>query len=113
MRVILLITAVILVLAALPGFKIIDDVLTKKTAYQFMIENKKLFTVSQKDSLEKMLDAYKKHYLAKIDKHARVKNIGFTQKVEIVEVEVRPEEIDTLKVAKEKIYALKQKAVEI
>jgi murein DD-endopeptidase MepM/ murein hydrolase activator NlpD len=112
-RVVLLITAVILVLAAFPGLKIIADALTKKTAYEFIVDNQKWFTVSQKDSLGKILEQYKKHYLADVAKNARIKSITFLQKVDIVEVEVRPEEIDSLKVAKEKIYAVDQEAIVI
>jgi murein DD-endopeptidase MepM/ murein hydrolase activator NlpD len=112
-RVIWLITAVVLVLAALPGLKIIADALTKEKAYQFMVNGQKWFTVSSKDSLEHMLDEYQKQYLVNIDKNARIKKIVFLQKVKITEVAVRPEEIDTLEVAKEKIYAVEREAAEI
>ncbi|MEW6621978.1 MAG: LysM domain-containing protein [Bacillota bacterium] len=77
----------------------------KETAYQFIVNGQKWFTVSSKDSLDSILDEYQKHYLAKIDENAQVKSIAFQQKIEIVEVEVKPEEIDTLEAAKEKIYA--------
>ncbi len=108
-----LVITVILVLAALPCMKIIADALKKEKAYQFVVNGRKWFTVSQKDSLERMLGEYQKHYLANIDKNARIKRIAFSQKVEIVEAVVRPEEIDTLKAAKEKIYAVEQEAVEV
>jgi hypothetical protein len=61
-RLIWLITSVIIVIAALPGLKIIAETLNKEKAYQFMVNGQKWFTVSQKDSLESMLDEYKKQY---------------------------------------------------
>jgi murein DD-endopeptidase MepM/ murein hydrolase activator NlpD len=112
-RLIWLITSVIIVIAALPGLKIIAETLNKEKAYQFMVNGQKWFTVSQKDSLESMLDEYKKQYLSNIDKNARIKKITFSPKIKIVEVEIRPEEIDTLEVAREKIYAVEREAVEI
>jgi murein DD-endopeptidase MepM/ murein hydrolase activator NlpD len=112
-RLIWLITSVIIVIAALPGLKIIAETLNKEKAYQFMVNGQKWFTVSQKDSLESMLDEYKKQYLSNIDKNARIKKIAFSPKIKIVEVEIRPEEIDTLEVAREKIYAVEREAVEI
>lgn len=110
-RLILLLTAIILVSAVFPNVKIIVDALKKETAYQLIINGKKWFTVSSKDSLESLLDEYQKQYLANIDKNARVKSIGIKQKVEIVEVEVRPEEIGTFEAAREKIHAVEQEAV--
>jgi murein DD-endopeptidase MepM/ murein hydrolase activator NlpD len=112
-RLIWLITSVIIVIAALPGLKIIAETLNKEKAYQFIVNGQKWFTVSQKDSLESMLDEYKKQYLSNIDKNARIKKITFSPKIKIVEVEIRPEEIDTLEVAREKIYAVEREAVEI
>jgi murein DD-endopeptidase MepM/ murein hydrolase activator NlpD len=112
-RLIWLITSVIIVIAALPGLKIIAETLNKEKAYQFMVNGQKWFTVSQKDSLESMLDEYQKQYLSNIDKNARIKKIAFSPKIKIVEVEIRPEEIDTLEVAREKIYAVEREAVEI
>ncbi len=112
-NVILSILAVILLLAILPGLIIIADALRKEPAYQLMVNGEKWFTVSNKDSLEKILDEYKKSYLVNIDKKARVKKIAFSQKLEIVEVEVKPEEIVTLKAAKERVYALETEAVGI
>jgi murein DD-endopeptidase MepM/ murein hydrolase activator NlpD len=110
---ILLITVVILGLTALFGLKNVANALKKEKAYQFMVNGQKWFTVSKKDSLESLLSAYQKHYLANIDKNARIKRIAFSQTVEIVEVVVRPEEINSLKLAKEKIYAVEREAVEI
>jgi murein DD-endopeptidase MepM/ murein hydrolase activator NlpD len=112
-RLIWLITSVIIVIAALPGLKIIAETLNKEKAYQFIVNGQKWFTVSQRDSLENMLDEYQKQYLSNIDKNARIKKIAFSPKIKIVEVEIRPEEIDTLEVAREKIYAVEREAVEI
>jgi len=108
-----LVTAIIFVLAALPGLKSFADTLKKETAYQFNVNGEKWFAVSQKPALENMLDEYQKQYLATIDKNARVKSISFQQNIEIVEVEVKPEEIDSFETAKEKIYAAEQKETAI
>lgn len=107
-RVFLLIIIVIILLASLPGLKIIADVLKKETAYQLAVNGEIWCTVSQKEDLEKILEEYQQHYLANIDKKARVKKIDFSQKVEIIEVKVKPEVIDSLKTAKEKVYALEE-----
>ena len=112
-RVILLTSVVIIFLASLPGLKIIADALRKETAYQFLVDGETWFTVSQKESLEKILDEYQQKYLTNIDKHAQIKKIGFMQKTEIIEVKVKPENIDKLKVAKEKIYAIEEEAIVI
>lgn len=112
-RIALLITALIIIIAVLPGLIIIADAFKIEKAYQFSVDGEKWFIVSSKDSLESMLDEYQKHYLANIDKKAQVKKVAFSQKVEIVEVEVRPEKIDTLAAAKVKIYSVEEEAVEI
>jgi murein DD-endopeptidase MepM/ murein hydrolase activator NlpD len=112
-RVVLLIAAVVLILAALPGLKIIADSFVKKTAYQLMVNGEKWFTVSQEAALNKILDEYKKHYLVDVDKNARVKSIRFVQKIEIVKTVVRPEKIDALNAARDKIFASEQNAVRI
>lgn len=105
---IFLITALALILAAIPSLASIVDTFKKETAYQFIVNGEKWFTVSQKDALESILDECKQQYLAKVDKNAQIKNLVFQQNVEIVEVEVMPDEIDPLAVAKEKIYAAEQ-----
>lgn len=110
-RVIMLTVIVILVLASLPGLKIIAEALRRETAYQFVVDGKIWFAVSNKDALEEILDEYKEEYLSNIDKHAKVKKIDFLQKTEIVEVKIKPDKIDKLKVAKEKIYAVEEEAV--
>ncbi len=112
-RVILLILVVIIFLASLPGLKIIANALRKETAYQFLVDGETWFTVSQKESLEKILDEYQQKYLTNIDKHAQINKIGFLQKTEIVEVKVKPENIDKLNVAKEKINAIEEEAIVI
>ncbi len=112
-RAFLLIIIVIIILTSLPGLKFIADALKKETAYQLGVNGETWFTVSQKEDLEKLLEEYQQHYLANIDKKARVKKIDFSQKVEITEVKVRPEVIDSLKTAKEKLYALEEEATVI
>lgn len=112
-RVVLLVIVVIIALASIPGIKIIADVLRKETAYQFTVNGEVWFTVSQKEDLEKILDDYKQQYLDNIDKHAQIKKVDFLQKIEIIEVKEKPENIQTLKVAKEKIYAVEEEAVVI
>jgi murein DD-endopeptidase MepM/ murein hydrolase activator NlpD len=110
-RVIMLTVTVILVLASLPGLKIIAEALRKETAYQFVVDGKIWFAVSKKEALEEILDEYKEQYLNNIDKHAKVKKIDFLQKTEIVEVKIKPDNIDGINVAKEKIYAVEEEAV--
>lgn len=110
-RVIMLTVIVILVLASLPGLKIIAEALRKETAYQFVVDGKIWFAVSKKEDLEEILNEYQEEYLNNIDKHAKVKKIDFLQKTEIVEVKIKPDIIDKLKVAKEKIYAVEEEAV--
>ncbi len=112
-RIILILTAVILFFAVLPRLIIIVEAFKKEKAYQFMVNGEPWFIVSEKDSLERILGEYQEQYLANIDKNAQVKKVTFSQKVEIVEVEVKPEEIDSLELAKEKIYAVEEAAVEI
>lgn len=109
----LVLLIIVVILAALLGLKSIVDALRKEKAYQFMVNGKKWFIVSQKESLENMLSEYQKLYLANIDKNAQIKRVVFSQKVEIIEAVVLPEEIDTLEAAREKIYAVEQEAVEI
>lgn len=110
-RVILLTSVIIIFLASLPGLKIIADALRKETAYQFVVDGEIWFTVSKKESLEKILDKYQQQYLENIDKDAQVKKIDFLQKTEIVEVKIKPEKIDDLKTAKERVYAVEEAAV--
>lgn len=112
-RFISLIVAIALILAAFPSLKSFAESLNKEIAYQFIVDGEKWFSVSDKDSLEKLLDEYQKSYLASVDKDAQVKNIAFIQETEIIEVEVKPEEIDTLQIAKGRINASEQEAVVI
>lgn len=106
-------TIAVIILVSLPGLKIIADAIKKETAYQLLVDGKTWCTVSQKEALEKLLNQYQQHYLANIDKNAKVKEIYFSQKIEIIEVKVKPETIDTLETAKERIYAVEDKAVEV
>lgn len=112
-RVFWLLTVIIIVLAALPGLRIIADAIKKETAYQLLVDGKIWCTVSRKEALEKLLNEYQEQYLANIDKKAKVKEIKFSQAVEIIEVKVKPEAIDSLKAAKERIYAVEDKAVTV
>lgn len=107
------ITVILLLFAAFFGLKNIIAALKKETAYQFVVDGEKWFTVSRKDTLEKMLDRYQQQYLSNVDKRAQVKKIVFSQAIEIIEVKVSSEEIDTIKFAKEKIYAVEEDAIEI
>lgn len=112
-RVFLLMAIAIIILVSLPGIKIIADAIKKETAYQLLVDGKVWCTVSQKEALEKLLKEYQEHYLANIDQKARIKRIAFSQKTEIIEVKVKPETIDTLETAKERIYAVAEEAVEV
>lgn len=111
--IILRIAAILLIIAVLSCSIIIGDVLRKETAYQLTVDGEIWFAVAQKDALESMLKEYQDHYLANIDENARMKNTIFLQQVEIVEVRVKPEEIESLEAAKEKIYAPEEEAVEV
>jgi len=104
------ILAVIISFLALPGLKSIADSLKKETAYQFWVDNELWFIVPEKEKLETLLQEYKESYLEKIDQNARIKKLDFQQKTEIVEVEVKPEEITTWEEAKAKIYAKENEA---
>ena len=110
-RIIALITTLSFVLLALPSLISLADALKKEQAYQFIVDGEKWFTVSEPDALENILNEYQKQFLDNIDTNAQVKDVTFLQNVEIVEVEVKPEEIDTLEVAKEKIYAIEEALV--
>lgn len=97
-----------LLIAALPVLKGQAQTLLNTTAYDFVVDGKKWFTVSDKTALESLLGDYQKQYLKNVDAKAQIKNLSFRQKVEIVPVEVKPEELNTLESAKEKIYAGEQ-----
>lgn len=112
-RIIALIITIIFVLAALPSLISLANALKREQAYQFIVDGEKWFTVSDQNALVKILREYQKEYLISIDENAQIKKIAFLQEIEIVEVEVRPEEIDSLEVAKEKIYAIEEDLVEI
>ena len=105
-------TIAIIILVSLPGLKIIADAIKKETAYQLMVDGKTWCTVSQKEALEKLLNSIKT-LSRKIDKKCKVKEIYFHKKIEIIEVKVKPETIETLEVAKERIDAVEDKAVEV
>lgn len=93
----------------------IADSLKRVPAYQFMVDGEVWFTVSasDKNSLENILRDYQEQYLANVDPNAQVKKILFVQDVQLVEVEIHPEEIDSLETAVEKIYAVEEEAVTI
>lgn len=112
-RMLFIITAVALIATAFSGFRVIADAFRKEKAYQLIVGNKVWVTVSQKESLERLLEEYQQSYLVNIDEKARVKRIYFPQKVEIHEVVVRPEEIDALEAAREMIYAVREESVEV
>lgn len=97
-----------LLIAALPVLKGQAQTLLNTIAYDFVVDGKKWFTVSDKTALESLLGDYQKQYLKNVDAKAQIKNLSFRQKVEIVPVEVKPEELNTLESAKEKIYAGEQ-----
>lgn len=112
-KIIFLMIAVILVLSALPGIRIIANEFRKETAYQLMVNDEKWVIVSKRESLEELLDEYQQQFLFNVDKDAEIKKISFLQKVEIVEVAVMPDEISTLAEAKEKIYSVEEEMVQI
>lgn len=114
-RLVILYFAVIFFSFILPDLISLADSLKRVTAYQFIVDGEKWFTVSDsdKDSLENILKDYQEQYLDNVDQDARVKEIVFAQDVELVEVEIHPEKIDLLETAVEKIYAVEEEAVKI
>lgn len=112
-RLISLLISISIIAAALPSLRSYAESLKKETAYQFIVDGEKWFTVSQKDSLESLLHEYQEQYLKGVDKAAQIKSISFQQKTEIIEIEIKPEEIDTLHTVKDKIYANEQESVVI
>lgn len=109
----ILIILIALVVVTLPAIKSIAKSMQKEIAYQFMVDGKKWFTVSDKAALESLLAEYKNHYLDSVDASIQVKNIAFQQRTELLEVEVMPEEIDSFELAKEMIYAKEKEDVVI
>ncbi len=109
-KVTLLLAILVILIASLPGIKIIAEALQRQTAYQLTVNGEKWVIVSKKDSLEKLLNKYQQHYLVNIDKHAKIKKISFSQDVKIEEIRINPKEIVSLKTAKEKIYAAQSEA---
>ncbi|MFZ7103924.1 MAG: peptidoglycan DD-metalloendopeptidase family protein [Peptococcaceae bacterium] len=111
----ILITALVIaaVFFAIPKVKSIADSLSKETGYQFNVDGEKWFIISDKEVLNAMLTEYRNQYLTNIDRNAAVKNVRIRQKIEIMETEVKPEEMTSPAAAKEKIYALEKEAVVI
>lgn len=112
-RTMILIVLIALVVVTLPAIKSIAESMQKEIAYQFVVDGKKWFTVSDKAALESLLDEYKNHYLDSVDASIHVKSITFRQRTELLEVEVMPEEIDSVELAKEMIYAKEKEDVVI
>lgn len=114
-RVFSMIAAMIVVLAVIPNLLSLADDLKKVKAYEFRVDDEKWFTLSLSDKapVELMLDEYKKLYLENIDQNAHLKEVVFSQKIEFVEVEARPEELISLEEIKEKIHAVEEEEVKI
>ncbi|NLW55800.1 MAG: M23 family metallopeptidase [Firmicutes bacterium] len=114
-RVIALLITLLLVFAIIPGLISLADALKKVKAYQFVVDGEVWFTIADtdRDALENMLSEYQKSYLKNVDQNARIKKISFVQAVELVNVEVKPEELDSLDTARERIYAIEEEALEI
>ena len=114
-RVIALFITLLLVIAIIPGLISLADVLKRVKAYQFVVDGEVWFTIADtdRDALENMLSEYQKSYLKNVDQNAQIKKISFVQAVELVDVEVKPEELDSLATARERIYAVEEAALEI
>lgn len=97
-----------LLIILLPVLKGQAETLKNVTAYDFIVDGEKWFTLSDKTAIEGLLNDYQQQYLKNVDVKAQIKNITFKQKVNIVPVEIKPEEINTLENAREKIYAGEQ-----
>lgn len=112
-KIIVIIAAITLILAVLPALKSLAESIKKVKAYQFIVDGEVWFTLSEKESLENLLNDYQEQYLADVDQAAEIKSIGFQQNVEILEIEVKPEKIDPLQTAKDKINAMEEEAAVI
>lgn len=114
-RIIALIITVLLIFAIIPGLISLADALKKVKAYQFVVDGEPWFTIADtdKDALENMLSTYQKGYLKNVDQNAQVKKMSFTQTIDLVEVEIKPEAIDSLATARERIFAIEEEALEI
>lgn len=104
---------VILILMLIPTLLRVVEALKREKAYQFIVDGEEWFIISDQDALERILQEYQDGYLDNIDENAQVKKIAFSQEIEIIEVEVRPEEIDPLETAVEQINAIEEEAAEI
>ena len=109
----LLIALIIIIIPIIGSFPVLAKYLSKEIGYEFRVEGEPWFIVADKEGLEKILSEYKEQYLESIDKNAKIKNLKFQQKVEIIEVEVYPEDFSSLSQAKEKIYAKEKEATYI
>lgn len=109
----LLIALIIIIIPIIGSFPVLAKYLSKEIGYEFRVEGELWFIVDDKEGLEKILSEYKNQYLEGIDENAKIKNIEFKQKVEIIEVEVYPEDFSSLIQAKEKIYAKEKEATYI
>ena len=114
-RTVALFIILLLIFAILPGIISLADALKKVKAYQFVVDGEIWFTIAETDrnALENMLSEYQKSYLKNVDQNALIKKISFVQTVELVAVEVKPEELDSLTTARERIYAVEEEALEI
>jgi len=110
-RVIILIIALAVACALAHGLIILAEYLRREKAYDFIVDGEKWCTISSKEAVERILAKYQEQYLEKVDKNAKVKSATFSQKIKFVEVEVQPEEIEPLDLAKEMIYAVEEEAV--
>ncbi len=114
-RTVALFIILLLIFAILPSIISLADALKKVKAYQFVVDGEIWFTIAETDrnALENMLSEYQKSYLKNVDQNALIKKISFVQTVELVAVEVKPEELDSLTTARERIYAVEEEALEI
>ncbi len=114
-RTVALFIILLLIFAILPSIISLANALKKVKAYQFVVDGEIWFTIAETDrnALENMLSEYQKSYLKNVDQNALIKKISFVQTVELVAVEVKPEELDSLTTARERIYAVEEEALEI
>lgn len=110
----LIIIAGVILLTVLVAFQVISAPPKEITAYQLTVDGKGIFTVEDQTELEKMLVEYKEEYMPReIPEDAQLVKVDFLQQVEVQEVSIKPEEMNTLTDAKDKLYTKKEEATVI
>lgn len=86
---------------------------TTKVAYKVVLDGKTWFYANDQAKLEGLLQNYKNHFAAIIDKKAKIISIGFKQNLKISKVDNYDGDLCSLQEAKEKIYEKTRAASQI